>query len=144
VQAKLDKLEHLHNDVIQPVQISEHFMKTWSSLTSKLNRPDDDKEQVPKLEQDKQNELFCRDPFRLRVLIVEAFYNDLSKVTQALEALLDMSDEKLTLFRAKPRLSLVECDWPRNINLNYWSTEFQVAVEIQVMLSWPQEIDHIY
>ena len=54
-----------------------------------------------------------------------------------------MSDEKLTLFRAKPRLSLAECDWPRNINLNYWATEFQVAVEVQVMLSTPQEVDHI-
>ena len=123
MQAKLDQLRELHNGIIEPVQISEHFMKTWSSLTSKLNRPDDKEEQVQKLEQDKQNELFCRDTFRLRVLIVEAFYNDLGKVSQALEALLGISDEKLTLFRAKPRLSLAESDWSRNINLNYWSTE---------------------
>lgn len=50
VQARLDKLQGLPNGIIQPVQISKHFMKTWSSLTSKLNRPDDQQGQALQLE----------------------------------------------------------------------------------------------
>mmetsp|Transcript_16337 Transcript_16337/g.13420 ORF Transcript_16337/g.13420 Transcript_16337/m.13420 type:complete len:193 (+) Transcript_16337:1155-1733(+) len=73
VRAKLDKLGTQLNGAIKPAEISEHFMKKWSSLTSKLNRPDDYSSQVQRLQRDKQNELFSRDTFRLRVLIVDKF-----------------------------------------------------------------------
>lgn len=38
-------------------------------------------------------------------------------------ALIGISDDALTLFRAKTRLSVADRDWPRNINFNYWLTQ---------------------
>lgn len=74
VQAKAGSLARLCGAVVHPVQLSAHFMKTWSSLASKLRRGSrDPRALATQVDRAALNELFSRDTFRLRVEVVETF-----------------------------------------------------------------------
>lgn len=89
-------------------------MKSWGSLASKVVRGG---KQIDTIDSLLQNELFCRDVFRLRVKVRPEHYNSTEKVKEVIETMVRMSNKELVLFRAKPRLDEEE-DWPRNFNLN--------------------------
>ena len=94
-------------------------MKSWGSLTSKVVRQG---QTVDDVDVALQNQLFCRDVFRLRVWLKPDYYNNTEEVQRVIETMVRMSSAELRLFRAKPRLD-EDTDWPRNFNLNYWATQ---------------------
>ena len=133
VEAKLAQLQQFDSAVVRAVALDANFMKSKLSLQSKVAREKYDMRQRSGAEA-----LFGKDAFRLRVYLAKQGKDaKASEVIQLLQTLCGASSAGFELLRVKDKLTTQE--WPLQFILNYWLTQFQIAVELQFMLCDPPD-----
>ena len=134
VQRDLESQLTVYNELceeglIEKAVLADSFMKTLTSLKSKVEREDahDDDRKVATL--------FARDVFRMRVQMTKKgeVQLDSEDIIRVLDATKSIADGKRILqTRVKPKI--VQDEWPKQYIFNFWHADCQAGIEVQVML----------